>query len=117
MRTALPKVPCGSLDSVASTCDAPGRRDAQFGKPWCSAYTLYILCACTCACMCIFVALSFSQHNIQSIELYYLEHLAVGPRLRIGNAHETPSALVDVSCQTKCFNLLLSRKRTVQAAR
>ncbi|GBP74413.1 hypothetical protein EVAR_60563_1 [Eumeta japonica] len=41
MRTALPKVPCGSLDSVASTCDAPGtmsrapgRRDAQFGKPW-----------------------------------------------------------------------------------
>ncbi|GBP20780.1 hypothetical protein EVAR_14506_1 [Eumeta japonica] len=24
MRTALPKVPCGSLDSVASTCDAPG---------------------------------------------------------------------------------------------
>ncbi|GBP46558.1 hypothetical protein EVAR_21714_1 [Eumeta japonica] len=24
MRTALIKVPCGSLDSVASTCDAPG---------------------------------------------------------------------------------------------
>ncbi|GBP79262.1 hypothetical protein EVAR_87357_1 [Eumeta japonica] len=37
MRTALTKVPCGSLDSVASTCDAPGRRDAQFGKP-CSSY-------------------------------------------------------------------------------
>ncbi|GBP59006.1 hypothetical protein EVAR_15007_1 [Eumeta japonica] len=34
MRTALPKVPYGSLDSVASTCDALGRRDAQFGKPW-----------------------------------------------------------------------------------
>ncbi|GBP30459.1 hypothetical protein EVAR_20912_1 [Eumeta japonica] len=33
IRKALPKVPCGSLDSVASTCDAPGRRDAQFGKP------------------------------------------------------------------------------------
>ncbi|GBP41436.1 Lipase member H [Eumeta japonica] len=28
MRTAFPKVPCGSLDLVASTCDAPWRRDA-----------------------------------------------------------------------------------------
>ncbi|GBP44664.1 hypothetical protein EVAR_44192_1 [Eumeta japonica] len=38
MRTALTKVSCGTLDSVASTCDAPGtmsrRPNAQFGKPW-----------------------------------------------------------------------------------
>ncbi|GBP39103.1 hypothetical protein EVAR_27464_1 [Eumeta japonica] len=32
--TALTKVPYGSLNSVASTCDAPGTMsDAQFGKP------------------------------------------------------------------------------------
>ncbi|GBP29167.1 hypothetical protein EVAR_17705_1 [Eumeta japonica] len=37
MRTALTKVPCGSLDSVASTCDAPWRCDVQFGKPWYSS--------------------------------------------------------------------------------
>ncbi|GBP16168.1 hypothetical protein EVAR_9885_1 [Eumeta japonica] len=33
IRTALTIVPCSSLDSVTSTRDTPGRRDAQFGKP------------------------------------------------------------------------------------
>ncbi|GBP43133.1 hypothetical protein EVAR_40573_1 [Eumeta japonica] len=33
MRTALTKVPCGSLDSVASTCDAPETMWRRLGAP------------------------------------------------------------------------------------